>query len=207
MNTRTFFIALGIGSLALAVGISMWLMDQKSQLVDAAIDAEIKDTGMYMQAQIQEHLQPQFFTMADGPERRKIFEDFFRKIQTPEIVRIKVWNAEHEVIWSEYSELIGEKFPDNHEVAEALEGETVLELEESKGVHVTERQYTYLAEIYLPVRDSSNGYAGVIEIYKPGTFIEARTKDAFREKIMYALIAFALGFAALTIALSSRRRK
>lgn len=85
----------------------------------------------------------------------------------PEIERVKVYNAQQEIIWSNERLLIGRKFPDNANVNLAMTGKVVTEIEKpKKAEHIFERDFKKVFEIYVPVLDKEGRAMGVIETYK-----------------------------------------
>jgi len=87
----------------------------------------------------------------------------------PEVVRIKVWSRNATVIWSDEPRLIGQRFPDDNELKEALAGEVTVEIKPLEGSeHAYERpSFTTLAEVYVPIISKTTGdVVGVVEIYK-----------------------------------------
>ncbi len=70
----------------------------------------------------------------------------------PDIVRVKVWNASAQIVWSNEQALIGKQFADNNEVKRAFAGAVVSEISEtSEPEHEHERQYRRLMELYVPI--------------------------------------------------------
>lgn len=164
-----------------------------ARILDQAAHEELETTETYITGQAKNLLTPGNFT-GQGEPQRAAFANFFAAIQSPEIIRMKVWNTEHVVIWSELPEIIGQKF-ENEELSEVLEeGHAEIELAEEKDEHVSERQYTYLAEMYLPIRNDAGTIVGVLEIYKPGNVIDARVSETWYLMLFCAL----LGILALT---------
>jgi signal transduction histidine kinase/CheY-like chemotaxis protein len=87
----------------------------------------------------------------------------------PEVVRVKVWDRDATVVWSDESRLIGQRFADNDELQEALAGEVSVEIKTLQGrEHTYERpSYTTLAEVYVPIVSKTTGQVvGVVEVYK-----------------------------------------
>ena len=87
----------------------------------------------------------------------------------PEVVRVKVWDRDFTVLWSDEPKLIGRRFPDNHELQEALAGKVSVEI---KTLRARENAYertsfTRLAEVYVPIVSKTTGeVVGVVEVYK-----------------------------------------
>ncbi|MEW6109003.1 MAG: ATP-binding protein [Nitrospirota bacterium] len=84
------------------------------------------------------------------------------------IVQIKIWNRDKVVVWSTEKELVGQRFPDNKELNNALEGETVSEISRlNKAEQKFERRFERLLELYVPFGFDENGNAqNVFEIYQ-----------------------------------------
>jgi signal transduction histidine kinase/CheY-like chemotaxis protein len=87
----------------------------------------------------------------------------------PEVVRLKVWDRDATVVWSDEPRLIGQRFADNDELKEALAGEVTVEVKAlGEREHAFERpSYTTLAEVYVPIFSKTTGrVVGVVEVYK-----------------------------------------
>jgi len=87
----------------------------------------------------------------------------------PEIVRIKVWDRDATVVWSDEPRLIGQRFADDDELKEALAGQVTVEIKTLEGrENAYERpSYTTLAEVYVPIFSKTTGQViGVVEVYK-----------------------------------------
>lgn len=107
------------------------------------------------------------FLIEDPPLVRQKFWFFFQDIQAPNIIRIKVWDRGARIIFSDDATIVGQKFTDNEEFNKAILGETVSEIQEPiKSENKSERSYSQLMEIYVPVFFmESRTPAGVIETY------------------------------------------
>ena len=88
---------------------------------------------------------------------------------TQDLARIKIWNARHEVIYSDYHPLIGHVFPPSDDLLNALagrpgDGEVVTP--SAGGETASEVGLGKLVEVYVPLRFTPGGPpAGVFEIY------------------------------------------
>jgi signal transduction histidine kinase/ActR/RegA family two-component response regulator len=106
----------------------------------------------------------------DAPIDERGRQELARLMQgLPEVVRIKVWDTNATVLWSDEPRLIGQRFPENDALKEALAGEVSVEVKTLAGrEHAYERaSYTTLAEVYVPVVSRTTGrVVGVIEVYK-----------------------------------------
>jgi hypothetical protein len=99
-----------------------------------------------------------------------------------------MWNLNYTVIWSDFKEIIGQRFPDNEEVAEAYEGHVAGDLEEVKSEDFSERQYTSLVEVYEPIKDKKGTVVGVLEAYVPSESIFDEANAAFIPIATYTIM-------------------
>lgn len=82
------------------------------------------------------------------------------------IFRVKVWSANGSIVWSDSPEEIGQRFPGDPPLVEALRGKPAYELGESeKEENVSEKDKGSLLQVYTPVM-RSGGAVGVIELYE-----------------------------------------
>lgn len=141
----------------------------------------------------------------------KVKEDkaFLKKLKQltfgPDVERIKIWNKDRVVVWSDKKELIGQRFPDNRELNEALEGKITSELSGlKKSEHALERKFKRLLELYVPIRFGERGDIEVVfEIYQNLDPLYAGI--AKQKRIIW--IAVPLGFGLLYLVLFGIMRK
>lgn len=180
----------------------------KSQAVEKA-KSEVAD---FITKSASGMVRPEDFLSKDQALRDRVFGSFWAKIQSPEIVRIKVWDRDFTVIYSNLPDIIGRHFPDNHEAAEALEGKVELEYAQtkygSKTEGFSERQFLDLDEIYVPIRDAKGEVAGAIEIYQASVNAEVARKFKSRALYVSALtpLAYLIAAAALRYVLKPRNQ-
>jgi hypothetical protein len=132
-------------------------------------------------------------TMITTPQ----FEAFFEAVQSEDVFRVKVWSPAQQIVWSNARQEIGQKFADNHEVDEALEGETEIEIQRgnTKTEQRSERLYTDFSETYIPIRDGGGQVIGVAEVYQSITDTMTSIQRRF-----YQVMALCLGSSAVMIA-------
>jgi hypothetical protein len=102
---------------------------------------------------------------------------------TATIVRLKIWNRDNVVVYSNAHNLIGKAFPSSPELDAALRGEVTSEIADVRNAeNVEERKLGSLFEAYVPLRYSPDGLpAGAFEIYRPfGPVAAATARDARR---------------------------
>jgi acyl carrier protein phosphodiesterase len=82
------------------------------------------------------------------------------------VFRVKLWNRDQTVVWSDQKELIGENFPDEDVMRRLEEGELTFELTEPHAEeHRYEQSVDLFLEIYIPVMHRGK-LIGVVEIYE-----------------------------------------
>lgn len=115
-----------------------------------------------------------------------------------EIKRVKVWNRDMVVEWSDDRRLLGQRFPENRELKKALQGKPASELKVlDKEEHRYERQYSRLLELYVPVLTAPDGTVDtVFEIYQDVTTLYS---DINRQKIIL-WVTILLGFVGVYLA-------
>jgi len=99
----------------------------------------------------------------------------------PEIVRVKVWDRQATVLWSNEPRLIGQRFPNNVPLKSALAGTVAVEVKELRGAEHRYEAGRTLAEVYVPILSRQGGeLVGVLEVYKTpkqlhATIVQGRT--------------------------------
>ena len=156
---------LSIAGLALAMGVAI-----SALLTRAVSDWEWENTAALVRREVRIHRLETLFREPGAPGARERWLEFSRQMTSlPEVVRIKVWDPSASILWSDAGDLIGRRFPDNHELQEALQGELEVEIKPlDKAEHGSERaRFSVLAEVYVPIRaDAGNDIVGVVEVYK-----------------------------------------
>ena len=152
--------------LALAMGSALSLL-----LTHAVAEWEWENTAAFVRRDVEMADLAPLFTSTRGPqdherwarELSRLFADF------PEIVRVKVWDRQATVLWSDEERLIGQRFPENDELRDALAGKISVEVKDLRGREHTyeRREFTTLAEVYVPIFSRQTGEVlGVVEVYK-----------------------------------------
>lgn len=121
----------------------------------------------FVQLHAREFLDPQSFVFGSEQATSGKFTRLLNGLRSLEIVRIKAWDSESRVIFSDDESIIGKVFPENEELKESLEGHIEAEIQEPiKPENVKEAGYAQLLELYVPIYfEDDPEPAGVIEIY------------------------------------------
>jgi signal transduction histidine kinase len=115
------------------------------------------------------------------------------------LVRVKIWNRDGEVIYSDDAELIGWRGPMSSEIRESLDGLTVASISPlEKEENVDERGFGELLEVYTPLRQGGKTeIVGSFEGYYDITDLRQRIDDTNE----FLWVALGFGFAFLYISL------
>jgi len=101
----------------------------------------------------------------------------------PEVVRVEVWGRDAELLWSEQSALLGQRFPANDDLRGALAGDVAVDV--TRATHPAPRT---LAEVYVPIFGRDGEVLGVVEVGK--------TPDRLLNTIRWSrLVIWAISFA------------
>ncbi|HEX5951107.1 MAG TPA: sensor histidine kinase [Actinomycetota bacterium] len=111
------------------------------------------------------------------------------------VVRVKIWSADGEIVYSDESELIGERYELGEDELDAIEarGVTAEVSDLSKPENRFERRYGDLVEVYTSIR-TPGGEPLLFETYQRSSSIEASEGDllaTFAPVLIVALVAFA----------------
>ena len=131
-----------------------------------------------------------------------------RRVLFGPTVRVKVWSTDGRILYSDASELIGERYSLRPDLRAALvDGATHAEVtEHSRRENRFERGKGKLVEVYMPVK-APNGERVVIETYRRAGSIDAESKSlvgAFLPLVLALLLA--LGIAQLPLGMVLVRR-
>lgn len=196
---RRYLIALAVFA---SVPTGLWLYERYQAISEATYEARKADITAYIRDRAIKLIPPQDFAEPSRSNGRN-FEAFFESIQSPEIFRIKVFDRQPKIIWSNLSDIIGQDASTNQEAIDALTQEKVtLKFKSLKPEQVSERHFSEFTETYVPIRYPQQGIVGVIEVYQTALTAMKTIEAEFRKAIFQAA-AVALGayMAAATVVL------
>jgi hypothetical protein len=167
--------AILIGSVVAASGVLAGRFFEAQVLAQ-----EESHTAQLVRSQARQHLEAGAFAWPPLPERPPSFRTFLEGL--PGVFRIKVFDGDGRIVWSDESRLIGRTFPDSAYVATALRGHVVTVLESpQRPEHLYERAKKHVAQAYVPITlPGRSGVIGVIETYKDVTDVVAGIHQARR---------------------------
>jgi len=123
---KTYYkVIIGLAALVI-IGTGLWLYSQYEAIKTSTIEKRKADTASFIQNRAAAFIRPEYFGDGYSVLQQQTFENFFGAIQSPRLVRIKVWDRNFTIIWSNLTGLIGKSFPDNHEVKKAFSSANTL---------------------------------------------------------------------------------
>jgi signal transduction histidine kinase len=154
-----------------------------NQLERGIIARSASITGLYVESFIEPHLESlssgEWLTKADVASLDTLLNDtaFGEKI-----VALKIWRPDGVVVYSPDRSLIGESFPVDEDLEEALSGTVfsdISTLDNLENVSERARGFDRLLEMYIPVREAgSDRIVGAAEFYTLPTEIDQEVHDA-----------------------------
>jgi diguanylate cyclase (GGDEF)-like protein len=114
-----------------------------------------------------------------------------------DVTRVKLWDKDRRVLYSDQKELIGQQFEKGDNFAAALTGKTIgkyshLDTEEHK-LERTKNQV--LLEVYTPLFNEGQEIVGVFELYFDVTTVEVfLAKNEFKLKVIVTILTMLLLF-------------
>jgi putative nucleotidyltransferase with HDIG domain len=191
----------GLLSLVVIVAIGLglaYLLQQR--LTETALEQEANGVVDQVEFVIAPNLVASDF---DGfsPDRLVMFDAMIRsRIISTHIVRIKIWNKDGMLVYSDEKDLIGQKFPLSEELDEAFSGKIAMDVSAlTKSENASERGIgPRLFEIYVPIRphDSAN-ILGAYEIYHDLDVLQPQIDSV--QRLVY--ITLGVGFVVLYVVL------
>lgn len=204
---RRFLIVLSVGILAASVLLGAAI----SRVMRGNLLAqEARVTAEAVRALTNVDLDPATFATGVSGATAVFSHAAMHLTSIPDIVRVKIYDGTGTIVWSDEPRAIGQRFADNDELTEALEGEIEVELGHVKTEHVFEAETTTetrLLEIYVPLVDPGSGRVyGVFEVYKhPLAFFAALDAGRRRVWTIAGTIGLGLFIALAGVFLAARR--
>jgi signal transduction histidine kinase len=181
------------------------------ELKNVFLAQQQKNVVEFVLKQSNQRLSVADFKTADYASVALHFDRLFQEIKTEEIIRIKVYNSEGRVIFSDKKELIGQKLFQNEEdeLNNILSGQVVADITAPiKTENVYEKGYKQLMEIYVPITFAgSKEVVGIIEIYFNLDFLSQKIQETQLRFIYAIILIFAILFAILFLIVRGASRK
>ena len=114
------------------------------------------------------------------------------QIRTHEIIRIKVWSLEGQVIYSDAKQIVGKVYADNLNLQRALRGERVVSIKSTENEeNEAESAYAQLMEIYVPISIHPPRVVGAVEVYVNLDLVNAEIRRVNRLIVLFNAVAIA----------------
>jgi signal transduction histidine kinase len=160
---RTFAI-LSFITVASTTGVQVavqWML-----LRDDLIERERVHGANAIRIEAYASLEPGDFARWRTPAAQERFEQFFRKaLLNPEVLRVKVYDGERRIVWSDDPHLIGQRSTGDGPLGAALQGVTVVQLANERRLHDVLELYVPLAFAPGPAPGTAR-ISGVVEVSK-----------------------------------------
>lgn len=162
---------------AAAVGFFLQSVLVRGELEEAATLAGSQASAIFgpllTPADLGTALRPETYAAVDRAARLQLIED-------SGAVRIKIWNRDAQLLYCDVPSYLGEREPDNAELAEALAGEVhagISSLEKEENVSES-REYGRLLEVYVPLRlEGTSEVLGAYELYVSTDRLDQRVRE------------------------------
>jgi len=193
-----------VGTFALLSAAAVALLGLVLARVEASHERSTAQTDAASSAQllVQVGLQPHIQRSdMDAGLRAATIRELDRAFQAGladgQLVRIKLWSPDGEVLYSDQHSLIGQRFPIEDDLQESLDGELTAEVSHlDKAENVDERQFGELLEVYVPVQFGTE-HVGAFEIYVPWEPIAGQIQTNTRRLLLVLVGGLALLWAVL----------
>jgi two-component system, NtrC family, sensor histidine kinase HydH len=160
------FVAIFSTTLILSAALSRYVVKQM-MLRDALVSVEFLNSVVHVEDA------ESYFRSTTETETPADIEEFLIHVSLlPEVFRANIYGSSGEILWSSDPELIGQHFPDNEELAEAMRGRMNPELDVvsrgAKEEHVgfPDGIDEYI-EYYMPIwSEDALSVVGAVEVYK-----------------------------------------
>jgi len=202
----------GVISLVLVVALGVVLGQRLQQtlerrtLDDAVRSAEVAANVGIKQLVTPDDLDHDFVPLSED-RRAALDESLGSSLSKNGIVRLKLWNRQHWIVYSDNPRLVNRWFPGDDLIERAFRGETTSEITDlNASEELEERRFGQLLAVYVPLRVGDDGtfargddgdVVGAFEIYLPYRPIAAAIEADSRN----LSTALAVGLAVLYLAL------
>jgi len=183
---------MAVVGLAIGVGVSRYV----GEAIEAgALGHAIEMAEDHAHRSVIRRLSPdQFDAPLSGQQYGEMDRFIYDNVLSSNVVRIKIWNRQGTIIYSDSPSLMGQSFSITDELARTLEGEATAEVSRLvDSENIAERQYDRLLEVYVPIRfGTSPEVFGAFEVYQD--YAPVGREIAAARKAIYLGISVGLAF-------------
>ncbi len=200
MKRITLLLQFSVISLVLMIGIGLILgFDLTNYFQQAAINQQRDAIRDLVPPIIGDHISDDVLAHGAHDASYKDIELALGSLGGSGLVRVKIWNRDGIVVYSDDPTLIGQKYPLSDELQQTFSGLTVAALSPlTKAENVDERGFGELLEVYTPVRQGGKPeIVGSFEGYYDITDLRERINNSSE----FLWISILFGFSFLYISL------
>jgi signal transduction histidine kinase len=206
--TRPVLVSLGAALLATAVTGAVVVVAQRHAAVRTAVASARDVTTVLGRDVVGPSLTDD--ALAPGPRRAALDRLVRAHVLSQDVVRVKVWDADGTIVYSDRTALLGRRFPLREDEQRALRsGTAVAELSDLRAPeNAGERSYGRLLEVYLGMRTTS-GRPVLFETYQRYDAVQGdsrRTLNRFLPGLLGGLVLLFLLQVPLVVSLATRVR-
>jgi diguanylate cyclase (GGDEF)-like protein/PAS domain S-box-containing protein len=185
--------ALLVAGAAVAVSTSV-----SSHLTEAAMQEAARTTDALIAGSVGSSVAAGMEGGPGAPSDAEIDADLARLVANHQVLRIKVWQPDGTIRYSDLPQLIGRQFEVDDDLGQAIGGQTSTTLSDATD---PENEFerglaSRLLSVYLPIRDSHQRVVAAFEIYQDAAPVEADIASASRDVL---LIVGGLGLTLLVL--------
>lgn len=159
------FIVISLLGVVLALTFSVFFEKQ-------VLNVSAERTADLVNIIVSYSLRPEDFSQPMSGSRLDAIDTVIREniINEPEMKLVKIWNTQGQIIYSNKGDLIGQSFPKESDLKEALAGKVVAEIADMQKpenqIDELDPSRRYI-EVYVPIRDKASGQTmGVFEVHR-----------------------------------------
>ncbi|HEY6586401.1 MAG TPA: histidine kinase dimerization/phospho-acceptor domain-containing protein, partial [Candidatus Methanoperedens sp.] len=175
-------------AIAIALG---WGIQQ--QMEQNALSQATENTADHVSTILNQKLHQADFKGPLDPARYEQIDSLIREnVLNKHVVRVKIWSRDGLLLYSDEKEQIGQRFPDDEELQEALDGKIVSVVSPEKDENIDEREhFGRVFEVIIPLLPAdSNQVAGAYEIYQDMDVLE----PGIAQMRYFVWVSIGLGF-------------
>ncbi|HST05390.1 MAG TPA: ATP-binding protein [Chloroflexia bacterium] len=195
MKRVTLLLQFSIISLVLMVGIGILLgWNLTNYFQQAAINQQRDAIRDLVPPIIGDHITDDVLANGAHGASYKEIELALSSLGGSGLVRVKIWNRDSMVVYSDDPTLVGQTFPWTDDLQETLTGLTVADLSDlNKAENVEERGFGELLEVYTPIRQGGKSeIVGAFEGYYDITDLRERINNS--TEFLWVSILFGFSF-------------
>jgi signal transduction histidine kinase len=150
----------------IASALTGWLVAK--EVKNVYLSEQQRNVADLVQNQARIQLRSADFQVSQAELNQPRFATYSKSIATSKVVRVKIYDTNGIVLYSDEAELIGQKLfgEEEEELREILSGQVVADISKpNKKENAFESQFGELLEIYVPISFNTNEVVGIVETY------------------------------------------